>query len=202
MNGTSAGQGSNDRTSEKIALRAAMRKAIASISTEQRSLASHRIAARLEQSEVFAKARTILLFVPLPSEPDLRELLKRTIAIGNTVLLPRARRDPPAIEVAAVDPALSLDDQLAPDDLGVLAPTGPAIDPASVELAIVPGVAFSADGARLGRGGGYYDRLLAALPSATRTIGVCFHLQRLEAIPEDAHDRRVQAVITDAKSPA
>jgi 5-formyltetrahydrofolate cyclo-ligase len=111
------------------------------------------------------------------------------------VLLPRSRRDPPAIELAALG-AERLD-QLPLDELRVPAPTGPAVDPRTVDLAVVPGVAFDADGGRLGRGGGFYDRLLAALSPATAVIGVCFERQVVERVPRESHDHRVQAVIAE-----
>lgn len=67
-----------------------------------------------------------------------------------------------------------------------------------VGLLLVPGMAFCPDGRRLGRGRGYYDRLLAACPSSTRTVGLCFRCQLLEDLPAEPHDRPVQAVLSES----
>lgn len=79
----------------------------------------------------------------------------------------------------------------------------PALDPATLvpleelDLLLVPGLAFSAAGARLGRGGGYYDRLLADPRLRCPRIGVCFADQVLEDLPLEAHDQPVDGLVTD-----
>lgn len=68
-------------------------------------------------------------------------------------------------------------------------------DGAELRIVVVPGLAFGADGVRLGRGGGYYDRLLAAAPGALK-VGLCREEQwRGEALPSEAHDVRMDAVV-------
>jgi 5-formyltetrahydrofolate cyclo-ligase len=62
----------------------------------------------------------------------------------------------------------------------------------------MPGVAFSEDGLRLGRGGGYYDATLGALPAAAR-IGLAFDVQLVPALPREPHDARMDAIVTDAR---
>ncbi len=68
--------------------------------------------------------------------------------------------------------------------------------PRRVDLVVVPGVAFDVTGTRLGQGGGWYDRYLAATPTSRR-IGVCFEVQIAEWLPRDAHDVPVEAIITE-----
>ena len=62
---------------------------------------------------------------------------------------------------------------------------------------IVPAVAFDKKGYRLGRGGGFYDRLLSKLPDSTHTLGLAFSFQVLPSIPLEDHDRAVNAVLTE-----
>jgi 5-formyltetrahydrofolate cyclo-ligase len=62
---------------------------------------------------------------------------------------------------------------------------------------LVPGVAFTRAGQRLGRGGGYYDRLLSALPAKAVRLGVCFELQIVDELPSEPHDMRVDGVVTE-----
>jgi 5-formyltetrahydrofolate cyclo-ligase len=67
---------------------------------------------------------------------------------------------------------------------------------ANIDFLLVPGVAFTAEGARLGYGGGYYDRLMGALTPGVARIAAAFDLQVVAKLPESAHDQRVHAIVT------
>lgn len=69
-------------------------------------------------------------------------------------------------------------------------------EPRSIDVVVVPGVAFTADGHRLGQGGGWYDRFLADVGDETATIGVCFQEQVVSAVPQEPHDISVHRVIS------
>jgi 5-formyltetrahydrofolate cyclo-ligase len=74
-----------------------------------------------------------------------------------------------------------------------------------LDVVIVPGLAFDATGARLGRGGGFYDRLLeriATLPAGKRPtcVGVCLDEQMVEKVPVEAHDLRVDMMVTPSRN--
>ena len=71
-------------------------------------------------------------------------------------------------------------------------------DAASLDVVIVPGLAFTADGHRLGQGGGWYDRFLSGLGDRCETIGVCFAEQILSEVPVEAHDVVLDHVVSDA----
>jgi len=73
----------------------------------------------------------------------------------------------------------------------------PAIDPRSVDVVIVPGLAFTTEGDRLGQGGGWYDRFLPQVRADCVTIGVGFGPQLVDALPTEPHDVRLSAVATD-----
>ena len=86
-----------------------------------------------------------------------------------------------------------------PDDLvkgsfGISEPQAAEIDPCTVDLVIVPGVAYDRQMNRLGRGKGYYDRLLAGISAPC--IGICFDCQLVGRVPAESHDRPMDAVIT------
>jgi 5-formyltetrahydrofolate cyclo-ligase len=68
-----------------------------------------------------------------------------------------------------------------------------------LDLVVVPGVAFDAEGRRLGRGGGYYDATLALLPRGAARLGVAFEIQVVPAVPEEPHDVRLDGVVTEAR---
>ncbi len=140
-------------------------------------------------SDLWAKASAILLFAPDASEPDLTPLFHVEHARLHA---PRVSQD--VLEVAQVT--------ASPGGAGwrrgryeLWEPTGDAVDPTCLDLVIVPGVAFARDGRRLGRGGGFYDRLLASLPTVA-TCGVCCNERLLDDLPTEPHDVRVQAVAT------
>jgi len=76
---------------------------------------------------------------------------------------------------------------------------GKPISPNSLDVVVVPGVAFDPDGNRIGYGGGYYDRFLIQVPRAWR-IGVCYDLQLIKEVPRADHDVPVDAVVTEAKT--
>ncbi len=76
-------------------------------------------------------------------------------------------------------------------------PTAPRVAPAELDAVLVPALAFDRRGHRLGRGGGFYDRFLGALPPRVTTIGIAFSVQLLNAIPTDPHDRPVDVIVTE-----
>ena len=90
---------------------------------------------------------------------------------------------------------------LVPGPFGVLMPDVskcPRLDEADLGIVLLPGLAFSIrDGARLGRGKGYYDRVLARLRPGARAIGVGFSVQMMESVPREPHDVCVHALVSE-----
>ena len=139
------------------------------------------------------ETRSVLLYAADPDEVDLGGLIDDPPA-GWTVLLPRVVGD----TVVAVPHAPG-----APLDTGyrgIREPSGPPLDATSsavIAAVIVPGVAFTPSGARLGRGAGMYDRLLAGLAGAVR-VGVCMEAFVVGDLPLEPHDVAVDILVTDA----
>ncbi len=141
-------------------------------------------------NEMFSRARTILLYYSLPDEPPTESIIERLAAEGRRVVLPRVVSDD-AMELRIYTSVAAM----KRGAFGILEPTGPlftAYD--AIDVAVVPGMAFDASGHRLGRGRGYYDRLLPKLSKAY-LIGVCHHSRLLADIPVDAHDVAMHCVI-------
>lgn len=176
-----------------------MRQALASIPPGDSLRRSELACQRLARTPAFQQAETVMLYMPIRHELDVRPLSRLALEAGKVVLLPRVRRDRVHMDAAAVT---SIDDgQLAAGAFGILEPLeAPAFPPAEIELVIVPALAFSRDGSRLGRGGGFYDRFLGAGAFEAVTCGVAYHEQLLDDLPREAHDRRVDAVVTDRES--
>lgn len=140
---------------------------------------------RLAALDAYAAAKVVLAYSARPGEPDTDGLLGRVAADGKQLVLPR-------LEGTGIVPAC-LGGGLMVGAHGILEPTGEPVDPADIDLVVVPGLAFTVDGGRLGRGGGHYDRFLAGLPVAT--VGVCFAEQLVDELPLDPHDVRVDVVL-------
>ena len=158
----------------------AVRAAVADVSAR-----SARLWSDVSATEVYTSAKTVMVFISMPGEPDTGPFLAQLRRDGKTVVLPRIVGD-------RLEPALT-DGALVPGPLNIPSPTGAGVDPLSIDLIIVPGVAFTAGGERLGHGKAYYDRFLATTPAAT--IGVCFHEQMLDELPTEPHDRRLLTVL-------
>ena len=132
----------------------------------------------------------ILLYSALPDEVPTQALMDDLVAQGKTVLLPRVINDRD----------MELRRYTGPQDLqegayGILEPTGERFtDYDAIDVAIVPGMAFDAEGHRLGRGKGYYDRFLSRVPHLYK-IGLCFSWQMVDHVPCDEHDIVMDEVI-------
>jgi 5-formyltetrahydrofolate cyclo-ligase len=113
--------------------------------------------------------------------------------LGARVLLPVV--SPEGVELAwAVDTG-----RLAPGRFGLLEPVGPRLGPTAIgtaDIVIVPALAVSRDGVRLGRGGGYYDRALGHARPEAVVVALVFDDELLDEVPAEPHDRRVDAVLT------
>jgi 5-formyltetrahydrofolate cyclo-ligase len=134
-------------------------------------------------------------FVALPSEPDLLPLLRALANEGREVFLPRWNVTSQRYEPAKM-PA---DGNLVAGPFGVFEPPlpTPAVSHEPLDLILVPGLAFDADGRRLGRGRGFYDRILAQSGPARRW-GVAFDLQIVEVVPCEMHDVKLDRIATPA----
>ncbi len=175
-----------------------MRRAIADTPPEQRRAASRAACNRLLDLEVFDRARVIMLYMPLADELDVTPIAMRAFRSGKNVCVPRVdwnRRDMEPVEATAFD-----DDVMDLDEHGLRTPRGGApVVPATIDLVVVPGLAFDTAGHRLGRGGGYYDRFLGRLPRSASTVGIAFDFQVVEEVPADDSDAPVGMIVTDRR---
>ena len=134
-------------------------------------------------------AHIVLAYYSLPDEVNTHQLIDELVAEGKTVLLPKVLDD----ETMKLRRYTGRQD-LSEGSFHIMEPVGePFSDYSEIELALIPGMAFDAQGNRLGRGKGYYDRFLRAM--SVRTIGVCFDFQRVDEVPTDENDVAVDEVI-------
>ena len=143
------------------------------------------------QMACWKEAQTVLLYHALPDEPDLQSLLDEGLLQGKQLLLPVVVGDDLVLK------HFKGSGSLREGAFHILEPVGedfPLDQYHQIDLALIPGMAFDRIGHRLGRGKGYYDRLLPRLPHA-HTLGICFPFQLLDAIPSEPHDIPVREVI-------
>jgi 5-formyltetrahydrofolate cyclo-ligase len=141
-------------------------------------------------------ARTVALFASLEDEPATRPIFEALRGRDRSCFFPRCRDDGglDLVEIGAWG-------ELEPGHYGILEPPDgrPPIAPENLDLILVPGVAFDARGGRLGRGRGFYDRVLprAGEPGAPIVFGLAFEFQIVDRVPTGERDRPVDAILTD-----
>jgi 5-formyltetrahydrofolate cyclo-ligase len=179
----------------KATLRSRLRAELKSLSPEARA-ASADLCARIQASPAWQNARAVLLFFPVPSEPDIAPLLADALAAGKLLALPRFNAAANAYEAVRVIDTVR---ELATGPFQVREPVAacPVVPLNRLDLALVPGLGFDARGHRLGRGKGHYDRLLAGFTGMK--IGVAFDFQIVDEVPCEAHDIALDAVVTPTR---
>jgi len=153
-----------------------------------------RILEYMKGSEIVNKSLNIMIYVSLPSEVDTRGLLEYLLCSGKNISVPAVEGD----HIAAVR-VRSLE-SLKPGKFGVFEPQlehREYVEPRELDLVILPGLCFTEDGKRLGRGGGFYDRFLKLIPDSVHTIGLCYGAQVGQEIPFEEHDMKVDEIVTE-----
>lgn len=187
---------SAETKARKRELRSELIAARARLTQEERLVRSQAVAERLEALPLLAQAQVVALYAPLGTEVDVFAFVRRLGLRGVRAVFPRTTPGQRRLDFAACEPF-----ELVRGPLGAAEPPPAAspVDLAAVDAFVMPGVGFSEDGLRLGRGGGYYDVTLMAAPRAAR-IGVAFELQLRPTLPRDPHDVPLDAVVTEERT--
>ena len=167
-----------------------MRQRNRALAAEEREAASARIFRQVEKHERFLGAEVVAAFCALPDEPATEAVLRRWAEQGKRLAVPRVEGD--RMRFFYYEPS-----KLVRGAFGIEEPSDEAAlcPPTEIELMIVPGVAFTAAGDRMGRGKGYYDKYLCQSDFCGYTIGVGYAHQLLDQLPVEPHDRRLDEVI-------
>ena len=191
----------------KQAVRELVRARMAALGDAAWNRAAEGIAARLLELGAQRGWRAWMVFLPMAraergrDEVDLTGLVQGLLGAGGVrVCLPRTDWQSMTLEPAAVE---NLSTDIVVGRYSLREPRADLLPLAlgDLDVVIVPGLAFDSTGARLGRGGGLYDRLLArmaGLPAGNRpvSVGVCVDEQVVEKVPVEAHDLRVDMILT------
>lgn len=180
----------------KAALRAAARQALSAISPEQRVSDSAEACSRLEAQSDWNRARAVLLFAPMREELDIAPLARQALSAGKRVALPWFDASARVYRACQVEVPL---EEVPLGRFGIRepAPGSPEVSMNELDFILVPGLAFDEHGGRLGRGRGYYDRLLAGV-RATK-CGLGYDLQVHPQIPVEPHDILLDCMLTPSR---
>lgn len=176
----------------KKALRGEIRAKRRHIPPETRGAKDKAITEKILSLEEYKKAGTVLCFVSYGGEPETRDIIADILKQDKRLCVPRCLDDG-LMEYVVID-SLSC---LRAGYKGILEPLEglPVLEPSDIDMAVVPGLAFTAEGKRLGQGGGFYDRFMENTKAFT--CGVCYREFLLEDIPTESFDKKVSAVVTD-----
>ena len=179
----------------KAELRQRLRESVRAIPAEVRNASSRRLCEILISQPIWSQATSVLCFASLSDEPDITSVVESALSSKKAVAIPRFDSTAGCYGAAVITARA----QLVRGPFGTLEP-GPDCSLWSLnqlDLILVPGVAFDLAGRRLGRGKGFYDRLLAGVRG--HKCGVAFEEQLVAQLPEEPHDVRIDSIVTPAR---
>jgi 5-formyltetrahydrofolate cyclo-ligase len=180
----------------KAELRARALGRLRGLTPAQRREAGEMIAERVWELPEVGGASTLLLFASLPLEVPTMPLARAVLERGQRLVYPRSRPGG-RLHLHRVEEV----EGLLPGRYGILEPDAslPEVSPGEVEAALAPGLAWDRSGTRLGRGGGYFDRLFGAPAWRGFICGIFFAVQEEKVIPCDPWDAPLDAVATESE---
>jgi 5-formyltetrahydrofolate cyclo-ligase len=188
MSSTSPDEG--DLADAKEALRAGMRDRRQGLHERELALRSARVMEEVVGTREWAEADVVGFYVSVGAEVETRRAI--AAALGEKqVAAPRVDPDAGAMTFHELRDL----DALQEGPLGIPEPRGEAVAADALDVVLVPGLAFDAQGNRVGRGGGYYDRFLPTCPAWS--CGLAFRFQLREGVPAGPDDAAVDAVATE-----
>lgn len=181
----------------KTGLRARLLAQRDALTTADRVRFSDAITRALVSLDAYQRARSVLAYMTFGSEFMTDRFIAQVLGDGKSLWLPRINRAEHRLSLHAVRDTHA---ELAAGPWGIREPMPglcAAGDIADIEFALVPGLGFSCDGARLGYGRGYYDRLLERRDARTALVAGAYAMQLVDHIPADGHDVPMQLVVTE-----
>ncbi len=179
----------------KTQLRQAMKDQRNRLDPDTRADYATRICRRLLALDEITHAQTLFTYISIGSEVDTHLIINRLLETNKTVLAPAGmnRGIMKARQLAGLD-------SLSTGILGIPEPpdTGEAYA-GDIDVILLPALAFTIRGDRLGQAGGYYDRFIAENPQPIR-IGLAFDIQIINHIPTQPHDQPVQLIVTESRT--
>ena len=179
----------NNVISEKELIREKIKKKKQQLTDKEKEIEAANVFEKIEALPEFINAHNIMIYWSMPDELPTHNFIIRW-SKKKTMLLPVVKGEDMLIK------PFSTKEELKQGSLGIWEPDVQKEYLNSIDLVIVPGVAFDRDKSRLGRGKGYYDRYF--INKRIVKIGVCFDFQLLESIPIDSFDIKMDKVVTNS----
>jgi 5-formyltetrahydrofolate cyclo-ligase len=185
-----------NKNGSKTELRSKIREVLKSLPPEKRESDSETIRGKLKAQSFFQNAIAILFFAPLLNEADVWPLLEEVLAGGRIAALPSFDQDNRLYISRRVK---NLRAEIVSGRFGIREPDSSCVEiaPDRLDLALVPGVAFDWHGNRLGRGKGFYDRLLQRFPG--KKVAVAFDEQMVKEVPVEKTDVKMDFILTPTR---
>lgn len=175
---------------EKNNIRQQIKALKSALTPQYKQQSSEAVKSAIEQLPQYASARSILLYNSLPDELSTRQMLAAWHP-RKKIYLPIVEGD--QITIGEYQPG-----QMQCGAYGIIEPRKHMTEPVQIDMAIIPGVAFDTAKTRIGRGKGYYDKLLSRLH--TYKIGIAYHIQLLADLPSQPHDIKMDCIITEQET--
>lgn len=182
-------------SNDKSMIRAQLRQKLAAITEPQRRIKSQAACDLIAASPEFAASRVVMLYLATAQEVDTSPLILKCWQAGKTVAVPKVSWDQRRMLPVEIT---TLQTGLTTTDRGLVEPiAGKPIPVSFIDLVIVPGLGFTSDGHRIGRGMGFYDRFLAQQDFFGLSCGLAFDEQLVSALPILDHDMPLSMLVTD-----
>lgn len=181
--------------SRKESIRKRILAKLKCLKSSERRTKSLRIKEKLFRSSEFKNAKTIMFFVSRKDEVDTFIMIRQAVKMGKRVAVPSIQKNSKKLLVSLIR---DIDNELVKGPFSIYQPSKEhlkPIKPDKLDLIITPGIAFTREGLRLGRGKGYFDRFLKTVPKGVKKIGISFGFQILKKLPISFHDVPVDRVI-------
>lgn len=190
--------GELDIATQKASLRETLTARRKALTPQVLDIRGIKVQSRFLATPYYVNAKMIALYAPIRGEVPTRDILIAAIADGKTICYPLSHVHGRILAFRTI----TSETELEPGRLGVREPQSSAelVPVEQIDLFVVPGLGFSRDGKRLGRGGGYYDATLKAAFDASRRIGLAFSEQVVDDIPVNADDVLMDLVVTETES--
>lgn len=189
--------GLNVSIEDKNKLRERFLESLRNQNEQDRLIKSRLIQKKLFGRSEFREAKTILFYASFDGEVETFQMIKQATQLNKKIALPMISKGSKNFIPTLVKEI----DSLSEGPYGIKQPIyshEQAVDARELDLVIVPGIAFDKLHNRLGRGAGYYDRFLAALPEDTPSFGLAFDFQLVDRLPHlEAHDMSLTDVISN-----
>jgi len=183
---------------KKSRLRSEIHTACRGLSAEKHAEQSSAIAKNFFALPEYTEAQAIALYASLPEEVSTDAVIKQTLKAGKRVVLPRIHPDFPLAENEMEFCEIKKMEDLETGTFGIREPKEacPVVPLKTVDLLVAPVVACDEKGCRLGKGEGFYDRVLENFSG--KTVALAFDCQMVDKIPTEEHDRKIDQILVGA----